>query len=168
MHALKNGLDTILKWASVILFALLVIIVVWQVFTRQVIQDPATWTEEAARYTFVWLGFFASALVFSERGHIAVDALVRLLPEPVQRGVAVFVQLAIIAFAAIVMIWGGWRAAQGALNQSLTALPFTVGQMYLVMPITGVLVVVYALYHVVAVIRRQEEAVEIDENPDVV
>lgn len=168
MRALKNGLDTVLKVASVILFALLVLIVVWQVFTRQVTQNPATWTEEAARYTFVWLGFFAAALVFSERGHIAVDALVRLLPEPVQRGIAVLVQIAIIAFAAITMVWGGWRAAQGAMNQSLTALPLTVGQMYLVVPVTGVLVVVYALYHVVAVIRRQEEAVEINENPDVV
>ncbi|WP_448072392.1 TRAP transporter small permease [Georgenia yuyongxinii] len=168
MHVLKSGLDAVLKWASIILFAVLVGVVVWQVFTRQVIQDPATWTEEAARYTFVWLGFFAAALVFSERGHIAVDALVRLLPEAVQRVIAVLVQLAIIAFAGIVLIWGGWRAARGAMNQNLIALPFTVGQMYLVIPVTGVLVVVYALYHVIAVISRQEEAVEIDENPDVV
>ena len=167
MHAFKNALDTVLKWASVILFALLVVIVVWQVFTRQVLQDPATWTDEGARYVFVWLGFFAAALVFSERGHIAVDFLVRLLPETVQRYVAVFVQVAIIAFAAITMIWGGWTAAQGAWNQSLTALPATVGQMYLVMPITGILIIVYAIYHVVAVIRRQEDAVEIGE-PEVI
>lgn len=167
MHALKNGLDTFLKWASVVLFALLVVIVVWQVFTRQVIGSPATWTEEAARYTFVWLGFFAAALVFSERGHIAVDFVVRLLPDPVQRGIAVLVQLAIITFAWIVLVYGGWRASQGAWNQNLTALPATVGQMYLVMPIAGVLIIVYALYHVVAVIRRTEAAVE-DTEPDVV
>jgi TRAP-type C4-dicarboxylate transport system permease small subunit len=167
VHALKNGLDTFLKWASVVLFALLVVIVVWQVFTRQVLDSPATWTEEAARYTFVWLGFFAAALVFSERGHIAVDFVVRLLPEAVQRGIAVLVQLLIIAFAGITLVYGGWRASQGAWNQSLTALPATVGQMYLVMPITGVLIIIYALYHVVAVITRSEAAVE-DVEPDVV
>lgn len=167
MHAFKNGLDTFLKWVSVALFALLVVIVVWQVFTRQVIGTPATWTEEAARYTFVWLGFFAAALVFSERGHIAVDFVVRLLPEALQRVIAVFVQLAIIAFSAITLVYGGWRASQGAWNQNLTALPATVGQMYLVMPITGVLIIIYALYHVIAVATRSEAAVG-DVEPDVV
>jgi TRAP-type C4-dicarboxylate transport system permease small subunit len=168
VHALKNGLDTFLKWASVILFALLVVIVVWQVFTRQVMHSPATWTDEAARYTFVWLGFFATALVFSERGHIAVDFLVRLLPEGIQRAIAVLVQLCIIAFAGIMLVWGGWRAAQGAWNQNLSSLPLSVGEMYLVMPVTGVLIVVYALYHVVAVLNRTEAAVVVDENPDVI
>jgi len=167
VHALKNGLDAVLKWASVVLFALLVVIVVWQVFTRQVINSPATWTEEAARYTFVWLGFFAAALVFSERGHIAVDFLVRQFPETVQRVIAVLVQLAIIAFAAITLVYGGWRASQGAWNQNLTALSGTVGQMYLVMPITGVLIIIYALYHVVAQLTRSESAVE-DLEPDVI
>jgi TRAP-type C4-dicarboxylate transport system permease small subunit len=70
---LKQALDRVLAAASIVLFVLLVVIVAWQVVTRQIIKDPSAWSEEAARYTFVWLGFFATALVFSERGHIAVD-----------------------------------------------------------------------------------------------
>jgi len=85
MRQVKRWLDKALATASVALFTLLVVIVVWQVFTRQVTKDPATWTEEAARLTFVWLGLFATALVFSERGHIAVDFIVRRLSDPVQR-----------------------------------------------------------------------------------
>ncbi|GAA4690677.1 TRAP-type C4-dicarboxylate transport system, small permease component [Promicromonospora umidemergens] len=159
MLALKKFLDRSLAAVCVVLFALLVVIVVWQVFARQVISDPSTWSEEAARYTFVWLGFFASALVFSERGHIAVDFVVRKLPGLVQRVIAVLVQALIIAFALIGLVWGGLRAAQGAWDTNLTALPTQIGVMYLVMPITGVLITVYALYHVVAVLRGAELAV---------
>lgn len=152
MNAVKKGLDKVLSWASVVLFALLVVVVVWQVVSRQILQDPSAWTEELARYTFVWLGFFAAALVFSERGHIAVDFLVRKTPPPVQTASGALSQIAIATFALVVLVWGGWRASQGAWNQSLAALPSQVGVMYLVMPITGVLITFYATYHLLGIL----------------
>lgn len=164
MHAVKRALDRVLAVTCVVLFALLVATVVWQVFSRQVLSNPSTWSEEAARYIFVWLGFFGTALVFSERGHIAVDFVVRRTPMAVQRVVGVVVQLTIIAFATIALVWGGWRASQGAWDTNLTALPTQIGVMYLVMPITGVLIVLYALYHVVAVIRGEETPVDPDDS----
>ena len=168
MEPIKRGLDQVLRWASVVLFALLVVVVVWQVFTRQVLNAPSAWTEEAARYTFVWVGLFATALVFSERGHIAVDAVVTRFSDRLQKVVAVVVQGAIILFAVAVLVYGGLRAASGAWNQSLSALPTQVGVMYLAMPITGVLITFYALYHLLGVLRGTEEAIEVDEDPQVV
>src|SRR5699024_5113870 len=70
MERAKTLLDRVLFWITVVLFAVLVVIVVWQVLSRQVLGAPSTWTEEGARMTFVWLGLFASAFVFGERGHI--------------------------------------------------------------------------------------------------
>ncbi|WP_109471608.1 TRAP transporter small permease [Ornithinimicrobium cavernae] len=168
MEPIKKGLDQVLKGASVVLFALLVVIVVWQVFSRQVLNAPSAWTEELARYTFVWVGLFATALVFSERGHIAVDFVVTRFSPAAQKAVAVCVQLSIILFAVAVLVYGGIRAANGAWNQSLSALPTQVGVMYLAMPITGLLIAFYAVYHLQAVLRDTEEAIAVDEEPQVV
>lgn len=163
MEPIKKGLDQVLKGATVVLFAVLVVIVVWQVFSRQVLDSPSAWTEEAARYTFVWTGLFATALVFSERGHIAVDFVVTKFAEAARKVVAVLVQLAIVLFAGAVLVYGGIRAADGAWGQSLSALPTQVGVMYLVMPITGVLIAFYAVYHLLAVLRGAEVAIEHDD-----
>ncbi|USQ75925.1 TRAP transporter small permease [Ornithinimicrobium cryptoxanthini] len=168
MEPIKRGLDQVLKFASVVLFALLVLVVVWQVFSRQVLNSPSAWTEELARYTFVWVGLFATALVFSERGHIAVDFVVTKFATGAQKVVAIVVQLSIILFALAVLVYGGLRAANGAWNQSLSALPTQVGVMYLAMPIVGVIITFYALYHLQAVLRNTEEAIAHDENPQVV
>ena len=156
MTAVKNTLDAVLKWVSVVLFALLVVIVVWQVVTRTA-GSPSTWSEEAARYTFVWLGFFASALVFSEKGHIAVDFLVRKQPPAGQRFTAVLSQLAILALALLVLVWGGVRAAEGAWNQQLSSLPTSMGAMYTVIPLTGAIITFYAVHHLVQLVRGEEE-----------
>ncbi len=156
MDSAKKVLDRVLYWITVVLFALLVVVVVWQIFSRQVLHDPSTWTEEGARMTFVWLGLFASAFVFGERGHIAVEFVVRKLPLGGERVVSVLVQLVVLAFAVIVLVWGGWRASQNAWLQNLSALPFTLGQMYLALPISGALIAFYSLYYIQAVARNTQ------------
>jgi TRAP-type C4-dicarboxylate transport system permease small subunit len=167
MHAVKKASDRFLAAACVVLFAVLVLTVVWQVFTRQVLGSSSAWTSELAQYLFVWLGLFGAALVFAERGHIAVDFLVRKFPAGVEKATALFVQAAIIAFAGLILVWGGYRVAVQSWSQALSGLPVTVGPLYLVMPITGILIIFYAVFHITAVLRGEEDAIE-DTEPDVI
>jgi len=160
VNGIRQALDRVLAVACVALFAILVLTVSWQVFTRQVLGDPSTWSEELARYVFVWLGLFAAALVFSERGHIAVDFVVQKLSPRVQRSIAIVVQLAIIGFALVVLVWGGLVASVAAWDHNLTGLPTQIGPMYLAMPITGAIISFYAIYHSLAILRSEETAVE--------
>lgn len=168
MNALKRTFDRVLAVACVVLFAVLVVTVVWQVISRQVLNSPSAWTSELAQYLFVWLGLFGAALVFAERGHIAVDFLVRKFPARLERTTAVFVQVVIIAFAALLLVWGGYRVAIQSWDQALSGLPVAVGPLYLVMPITGVIIIFYAIYHAAAILRGEEEATAVDDNPDVI
>ncbi|GAB3269088.1 TRAP transporter small permease [Arthrobacter pigmenti] len=164
MEATKKTLDRVLEVACVILFAALVLVVVWQVFTRQVLNDPSSWSSVLARYIFVWLGLAGAALVFGERGHIAVDFVVSKLPEIAEKAVAVLVQAIIAAFSAIILVWGGYRVALQSWDQALSGLPLYVGPLYLAMPVAGVLIVLYAIYHSVQVVRSQEPPLEADES----
>lgn len=168
MHTVRKALDRVLAATCVALFVVLVLTVAWQVFARQVLHDASAWSEELAKVVFVWLGMFGAALVFSERGHIAVDLAVRKLPDRVQRLVAVVVQLIIIAFAVVALVVGGWRASQVAWTQNLTGLPTQIGKIYLVMPIAGVIITFYAVYHVLSVLRHEESAVEVDDTTEAI
>lgn len=165
MQVVKKVIDRALAVVAVMLFATLVVIVVWQVFTRQVIGSPATWTEEAARQVFVWVGLISAALVFGERGHIAVEFVVRRFPRRVEVLIAILVQLVILAFAVVVLVWGGWQAAQNAWTQGLSALPFTVGQMYLALPVSGVLTAFYSLYYLIEIATGRADPYPVVEDP---
>ncbi len=169
METIKKFLDKALFWITVVLFSLLVVVVVWQVFSRQVLGTPATWTDEGARVTFVWLGLFASAFLFGERGHIAMEFLVRKLPVKLERVLAIFGQVALLSFSAIALIWGGWRASQNAWTQKLSALPFSHGQMYLALPVAGILISFYAVYYIINIATGKVTPYldsEVDDDPD--
>lgn len=153
MERIKQGLDLVLKILTAVLFSILVLAVVWQVFSREVLQSPSTWTEELAKYTFVWTSLVAAALVFGERGHIAVSFLVEQLPRTARKAVAVWVQLTVLAFAIFVLIMGGALAADNAWLQNLTALPLNIGYTYVVMPLAGVFIAFYAIHHMIEDLR---------------
>ena len=160
MTALKNTLDVALRWLCVVLFAALVLVVVWQVFSRQVLDSPSGWSEELAKYVFVWLSLFGAALVFGERGHIVVDIAITRAPAAAQRVVGMLMQLAILAFAGLVLIYGGTMLATNTWSIAVAGLPADVGPLYLALPISGVLIAFYTVYHLVAISTRAERGVE--------
>lgn len=165
--AMKRTIDRVLGVVCVAIFMVLVVVVAWQVFARQVLHDPSQWSESLARYLFVWVGLLGAALVFGERGHIAIDVAVRRLPAVPQRIVALLVQVLVIVFSAGILVFGGLRAAGNAWHQNLSGLPTAIGPWYLVMPLAGVLVIVYSIYHLLRVARGEEESFEPDD-PDTV
>lgn len=170
MEQLKTAVDKVLGSLCITLFAFLVVDVVWQVFTRLVLHSPSTWSEAAATFIFVWLGFLGAAYMVGERGHMAVEFVVKHFPLGAQRVIAIMAQIVVIAFAVLILIWGGSRATSVAWLQELSGLPITIGPLYLVMPLSGAFMVFYGLYNIWALgqhVALPDTAVE-DELPEVI
>lgn len=156
MGNIRQGLLTALKLLCIVLFSVLVLVVVWQVFTRQVMGAPSPWTTVTAQYMFVWLSLFAATLVFGERGHIAVDVVASRVPAPVRHVLVIAVQACILAFAVLVMVWGGVRGVGMSWDQTIPGFPVTVGHMYLALPVAGVMIALLALEDLLLAVRGDE------------
>lgn len=156
MLTIREGLLSVLKVLCIVLFSVLVLDVVWQVFTRQVLGAPSPWTTVTAQYMFVWLSLFAATLVFGERGHIAVDFLALRAPGIARHVLIVLVQGCTLAFAVLVMVWGGIRGMSMSWDQVIPGFPFTVGLMYLALPVTGLMIAFLALEDLVLAVRGDD------------
>src|SRR3954466_11426021 len=72
-------------WISFVLFWALAIIVFLQFFTRYVMNDSLSWTEEIARYGLMALTFIGGAVVTRKKAHIAVELVSNLMsPGPMR------------------------------------------------------------------------------------
>ena len=151
-------LNSVLRPVCAGLFAFLLIVMVWQVFARQILNDAPAWTGPAAQYAFIWLVFAGAAWMFAEREHIAIDFFTKMLKIDRTRSLEVFVNLMSFAFAVLLLIWGGVRAVEITWTQAIPGLPFSTGQMFLVVPISGVLIALISLRHAVEAIRTGETA----------
>lgn len=169
LEVARRVVTAVLAALCIILFVWLVAVVCWQVFTRQVLHDSAPWTSEAATVSLVVFAMIAIAYVYSERGHIAVEMFIEKLPLAGQKIVAVLIELTVIFFTCFIFIWGGIRVAENSWGQSMSILPLSVGQIYLVLPVAGVLIVFYSLIHLLRVTAGVEQPLpEFDENAEAI
>jgi TRAP-type C4-dicarboxylate transport system permease small subunit len=89
-----------------VLLGSLVVIMFIQVFFRYVLNNSLSWSEELAKYLFVWMTFLGAALCLRDKVHIGVDYFVSLLPEPLQQAVQRFNLVLIIVFSSVVAVTG--------------------------------------------------------------
>ncbi len=141
-------LTRILECVVILAVAMLAIDVLWGVFSRYVLGNQSTWTEPLATTLLVWVSLLGGALAYGDRSHLGVDYFVNLLDPDARRLNRVLVQLFVIGFSLLVMVWGGWclvaeRLASGQIVQGLFGLPR--GYVYLAVPISGVFITIYAV-----------------------
>ena len=85
LKLIERALNTVEKRVLQVLFFLMTIVVLAQVFNRITVNFQMAWSEELSRYLFVWIVFIASSYAAGEKAHIGVTALVDHLPQGVRR-----------------------------------------------------------------------------------
>lgn len=159
MVKVKSIVDLVLKWILVTLMALMSINVLWQVFTRFVLQNPSSYTEELARYSLVWAGVLGAAYVAGNKMHLAIDLLSMKLKGKSKSFLEIFIQISVLVFAVVVMVIGGFRLVTITLtlNQISAALQIPLGYVYLAVPVSGFLIVFYSIYHILDEIKNLKQ-----------
>ena len=126
--------------ASIILISVVMICVTLaQVIFRYVIAAPLPWSEEMARYCFVWIVFLGGAVGLARGIHLGVDLIVNLLPPRVQRGLDVLTSLLIGAFAATV-IYASIPVLNMNMFQRSPALGVQMSWIYMAIPVSMALI----------------------------
>ena len=154
----QRVVDAILRWVCIVLFALLVILVVYQVVIRSFGGGNA-WTEAMARIIFIWQGIIGAAYVIGENDDVAIDFLVRKFPAAVVKFFEVLAHSIVGFFAVWVMIMGGWRLADSAFDQTVELLPFSQGQIYLILQVNGILIAIYCILNIIKAVTSEVKIV---------
>ncbi|MGB0293992.1 MAG: TRAP transporter small permease [Flavobacteriaceae bacterium] len=142
---LKSRLDRILSSALILILALMVLNVLWQVFSRYILQTPSSFTDELSRYLMIWIGILGAAYVSGMNAHVRIDVFVSRLSKGMQKKIQLMVRLAIAFFSLVVLIIGGSRLVYISfiLGQKSPALQIPLAYVYLVLPLSGCIIIIY-------------------------
>mgnify|MGYP004627356039 FL=1 len=153
---IRKGLNAVVSTICVILFAVMVIVGTYQIVTRFIFNSPSTVSEELLTYTFAWMAMFSSAYVFGKRDHMRMTFVVDKLPKAQRRILEIVIELLVIAFAVIVLIYGGFTIMGLTMTQKTASLGVMMGVIYAVVPICGILIAIYGVLNLADLCKGYE------------
>jgi TRAP-type C4-dicarboxylate transport system permease small subunit len=133
----------------VILMSVLVVDVLWQVFSRYLLSSPSSFTDELAGFLLIWVGVLGAAYVSGRKEHLAIDILIQKSPPARQRLLLIIIHSLILLFALSVMVIGGAVLVytRFVLQVKSAALQLPLGYVYSVLPISGLIIIYYEVLH---------------------
>lgn len=150
-------INKILEFLLVLIFALLVLDVLWQVFSRYILNRSFSFTEEFARFSLIWLSILGAAYLNAKREHLSMDFIYKKLSVGKQKKALYLIEFCIILFALVVMVIGGFNLVYTTLHleQLSGTLRVPLGYIYAVLPMSGILIICFSVYHISKIYNNQ-------------
>lgn len=158
MKQLRCVLNRCLNVLAGISFLAMVALTCWQVFTRYILQNPSSWSEELVSYLFAWMSLFGASIVVGERGHMNIPILVERMGKKGRKFFAIFAEIIACLFAGVILVYGGIQITSLAMGQMTSALGIPIGVFYVVLPLSGLINIVYTILNIYDIATKSEVA----------
>lgn len=145
---IRKGMNFLLSRIAAVLLSIMTLLVLYQVFTRYVLNNPAAFTEELVRYSLIWTGFIGAAYAFSTREHMALTLVINKLDDKKKRALQTAIDLLILLFALFVMTIGGVKLALSAQKVYSALLGIPRSLVYSMAPISGVFIIIAQIINI--------------------
>ena len=160
---MKRSIQKVDKCLSMIENALIILglsamflILLAQVIMRYVFSRPLTWSEEAARFIFVYVSFIGISYAYRQKGHIRMEVVVNLFPQAVRRGLEVLINLGTIAlFCYMIPFSFRFIGIQAGVKATATHIPMSI--VYTALPLGMALSCVRLLISSLRIVWGEEE-----------
>ena len=155
LRRVSNAVNNVVSYTGMILFVILIFACVAQVFFRFVLNNSLSWTEELARYCFIWMHMIGASLLIEANGHATVTVILDLMHGAVRKVFDILIEL-IILFNGVVMLHSGWVLSYSSRNNLSTAMSVPMWMINSSVAVGGLLMVFQALVRIAVVLAGEQ------------
>ncbi|MBM7649694.1 TRAP-type C4-dicarboxylate transport system permease small subunit [Bacillus ectoiniformans] len=124
------------EYVCISLFSLMVLLVSLQVFSRFIFNLPLEWSEELARFVFIWLVYISISLAAKHNQHLKMEMGQKILSKKLGNKIFYFSDLCWLAFNIYMIFYGASMAREmmGSIQTSAVT-RINMGYIYTIIPI---------------------------------
>jgi TRAP-type C4-dicarboxylate transport system permease small subunit len=152
---ITQSISKVLKVTLIILMAVMVFDVTWQIITRFILKNPSSYTEELAGFLLIWIGLLGASYALYTKSHLGIDILTARLTGVKRQVSEVLIYLVVLLFSFFVLVIGGIRLVNltFTLKQISPAMGIPMGWVYMVLPLTGLLIIYYSVVFMISAVK---------------
>ncbi|MCM3609935.1 TRAP transporter small permease [Planococcus sp. MERTA32b] len=144
LKMVRTFLNRLLIGSALTMLLAMVVIIIIQVFSRQIFSYTPSWSEEVSKLLFVWVSFLGIAYGFKEKLHIALGIVINMLSENLQHVFDYFSKVLIIGFG-VIMMYYGWQFTVLMGNSTMPGTGWPSSVLYAAIPVSGFFVTFYGI-----------------------
>ena len=165
MEKLRNALNKALNLLAGLSMTVMVELTTYQVIARYIFNSPSTWSEELVGYLFGWSTMLGATIVSGERGHMSIPVVIDQFGPTAKKVFHILAEVVAFIFSATILVFGGLQVSKLAMGQQTSSLGVAVGVFYWIMPICGVIILIYSVLNIIGVANGSIR-LETAEDPD--
>jgi TRAP-type C4-dicarboxylate transport system permease small subunit len=142
LASVKNALERFLVSLISLMLVAMLLLAIWQVTSRYILQAPAIYTEETLRFVMIWMGLLGSAYAFGADQHLKLVFLADRLSPRGKTILATVNGLIVMFFALAILLLGGVRMVRSGMSQVSPILNVRMGYVFAILPVCAVLIAV--------------------------
>lgn len=151
MKKLESILDKTMSSIMSLVMLVLIIFGTWQIFSRWILGDPSTFTDELLRYLLIWAGMIGAAYCFFHDKHIKLTLLTSRLKGKALLAFNIIGEIVVIIFVVYVYIYGGIQMVTQNVNQLTAVMRLPMSMIYACLPVSGVFVILSKILRYVSI-----------------
>ena len=148
LTAAERGVSGVIRWLIIVLMLGMTVTVFVQIVFRYVFNAPLDWSEEIARFSFVWVSFFGASALMRVREHINVTVFTDNFP-PRVRALAIFLANLCALICIYFFLVGGLALTYNEWRQLAPTTQIQMGWVYVAIPISAGLMGIWVLIQTV-------------------
>jgi len=153
LNTVCDAFERLARLVLGVLIGAIVAITLAAVWWRYLLNAPLAWPEQVSRIMFVWVTFLGAAILYRANLHVAIDMFVSPLPRAARRAVGWLVELTILAFNLVLLVYG-LKLSIDTLDQTFGALDISPASFYFAAPVAAGLMILFFLERVITPERR--------------
>lgn len=161
MKKIEKSMDILCKaeeWVEIGLLIILSIDTALGVIFRYFLNKPLIWTEELARFVFIWMIAVGVGYCITKHKHIKIEMFVNMMPAKLHKIIDIIMSfLPLITFIYLIPSAYKFMIKQGRIRSTALLLPFS--YVYAAVFVGSILIVIHLLYELYLLLFVKEGSV---------
>ena len=165
--SIKHKIDKALSVVLGLLVLAISLIVLWQVFTRFILNNPSSWSEEFSRYLLIWISLLGGSLGLSNGTHMGLVVVTDRIRNQTVRTVIHILAYVVCGGIGYIFVKYGYAYALNGMNRTMMCCKLKMGYIYMMIPICGIIMIlncIEIIFKDIISIRKNEGQKMVEEN----
>lgn len=148
---ISKAISNVYLWVAIVAVVGIFVAMTVQCFFRYVLNNSITWSEELARFLFVWASMLGAVVVTGNRGHAAIKMLDSVFPAKVNQAKELIFDIVIVALGIMIFVYG-IKLVGSTWNQKSAALGLCYAYVYMAIPAGGIGIAIESALNAVEIV----------------